>query len=79
MNGLLRAHDLGLPAFLTAGPFDTIKLADGSTARGGFNLVAFLVSLFVTWLLVIGTSRSAKFTSVLVVVKLVALTVHPHR
>jgi APA family basic amino acid/polyamine antiporter len=74
MNGLLRAHDLGLPLFLTAGPFDTIKLADGTTARGGFNLVAFLISLFVTWLLVIGTSRSAKFTSVLVIVKLIALT-----
>jgi APA family basic amino acid/polyamine antiporter len=33
-----------------------------------------VISLFVTWLLVIGTSRSAKFTAVLVVVKIVALT-----
>ncbi|HTQ98593.1 MAG TPA: amino acid permease [Candidatus Acidoferrum sp.] len=74
MNGILRSNGLGLPLFLTAGPADTITLPDGTTAHGGFNLLAFLVSLFVTWLLVIGTSRSAKFTSVLVIVKLVALT-----
>ena len=29
----------------------------GTVARGGFNLFACLISLFVTWLLVIGTSR----------------------
>lgn len=74
MNGILRSNGIGLPLFLTAGPADTITLPDGTTAHGGFNLLAFLVSLFVTWLLVIGTSRSAKFTSLLVVVKLVALT-----
>jgi basic amino acid/polyamine antiporter, APA family len=74
MNGLLRDSGFGLPLFLTAGPADTITLADGTTASGGFNLLAFIVSLFVTWLLVIGTSKSAKFTGVLVIVKLVALT-----
>jgi len=74
VNGFLRNHDLGLPLALTAGPADTITLPDGTTASGGFNLLAFLVSLLVTWLLVIGTSKSAKFTAVLVVVKIVALT-----
>jgi APA family basic amino acid/polyamine antiporter len=49
-------------------------LPDGTPAKGSFNLVAFLVSLFVTWLLVIGTSKSAKFTAVLVFVKIIALT-----
>jgi APA family basic amino acid/polyamine antiporter len=49
-------------------------LADGTMARGGFNLFAFLIALFVTFMLVIGTSRSAKFTAVLVIVKIVALT-----
>jgi APA family basic amino acid/polyamine antiporter len=75
VNGFLLAHDLGLPLALTAGPADTITLPDGTTASGGFNLLAFLVSLLVTWLLVIGTSKSAKFTAVLVVVKITALTV----
>jgi basic amino acid/polyamine antiporter, APA family len=74
MNGILRDSGWGLPLALTAGPADTITLADGTQASGAFNLLAFLISLFVTWLLVVGTARSAKFTSVLVVVKLVALT-----
>jgi APA family basic amino acid/polyamine antiporter len=73
-NGFLRAMGWGLPLALTAGPGDTITAPDGTTAHGAFNLVAFLVSLFVTWLLVIGTRRSARFTSVLVVVKVIALT-----
>jgi basic amino acid/polyamine antiporter, APA family len=74
INGLLNSIGWGLPIALTAGPADTITLADGTVAKGTFNLLAFLVALFVTWLLVIGTSKSAKFTAVLVVAKLVALT-----
>jgi APA family basic amino acid/polyamine antiporter len=74
MNGILRSIGMGLPLALTAGPADTITLADGTTASGAFNLLAFIAALFVTWLLVIGTSKSAKFTAVLVIVKIVALT-----
>ncbi len=75
VNGFLASIGHSLPAFLTAGPADTITLADGTKAAGGFNLVAFLVSAFVTWILVVGTSHSARFTSVLVAVKIIALTV----
>jgi APA family basic amino acid/polyamine antiporter len=74
INGFLHSVGYGLPNVLTAGPFDTVMLADGSKAAGAFNLLAFLIALFVTWILVIGTSHSAKFTAVLVVVKIVALT-----
>src|SRR5262245_9117864 len=74
VNGIFNSWGLGLPAVLTAGPADTITLPDGTTAAGGFNLFAFLISLFVTWLLVIGTSKSAKFTTVFVFVKIIALT-----
>jgi APA family basic amino acid/polyamine antiporter len=74
VNGYLNANGWGLPLALQAGPADTIMLADGTMARGGFNLFAFLIALFVTFMLVIGTSRSAKFTAVLVIVKIVALT-----
>jgi APA family basic amino acid/polyamine antiporter len=73
-NGFLNSIGWGLPHALTAGPYDPVILPDGSAAKGTFNLVAFLVSLFVTWLLVIGTSKSAKFTAVLVIVKIIALT-----
>jgi len=74
-NGFLRdVLHMPLPLALTAGPGDTITLADGTTAQGSFNLIAFLLSLLITWLLVIGTSKSAKFTAVLVVVKIIALT-----
>lgn len=73
-NGFLHSIGFGLPVALTAGPADTITLADGTVAHGSFNLIAFVISLLVTWLLVIGTSKSAKVTSVLVVIKIVALT-----
>ena len=73
-NGFLTSVGYGLPTALLSGPFDPIVQADGTKLSGSFNLIAFLISLFVTWLLVIGTSKSAKFTAVLVVVKIVALT-----
>jgi APA family basic amino acid/polyamine antiporter len=74
VNGYLNVKGWGLPLMLQAGPADTITLPDGTTAHGGFNLFACLIALFVTFMLVIGTSRSAKFTSVLVIVKIIALT-----
>ncbi|HUB89802.1 MAG TPA: amino acid permease, partial [Dyella sp.] len=64
-NGLLANHGLGLPQFLRAGPMD----------GGIFNLLAFLIGAVVTFLLVIGTSKSAKVNSILVLIKVIALTV----
>ena len=74
MNGLLANTDLfglvqpgalALPAYLRTGIY----------SGGGFNLLAFLIGAAVTWLLVIGTSKSARVNSVLVAIKIVALTV----
>jgi len=82
-NGFLAHHGLGLPGFLSAGPFFTetladktlaVHLVDGVAHQGGFNLIAFVLALLVTLLLVLGTSKSAKFTAALVMVKIVALT-----
>jgi basic amino acid/polyamine antiporter, APA family len=75
INGFLQSAGWGLPISLTAGPGDTVTLPGGTQAAGTFNLLAFLISAFVTWLLVVGTSRSAKFTAVLVIVKIAALSV----
>lgn len=60
---------IALPPFLTAGP-----LALGGAPGGLINLPAFVIALLVTWLLMIGTSESAKVNSVLVTIKVTALT-----
>ena len=59
-----------LPAYLAAGP-----LALGGAPGGLINLPAVVIALLVTWLLMIGTSESAKFNAVLVAIKVTALTV----
>ena len=62
--GLVEPGSLSLPTYLQTGYF----------SGGGFNLLAFLIGCAVTWLLVIGTSKSAKVNAVLVAIKIVALT-----
>ncbi len=63
--GLLREFlGIDLPAAWTLGPID----------GGIMNVPAFLIALLVTWLLVIGTKESAFINSILVAVKITALT-----
>ena len=64
MNGLLTSAGMELPMALKTGPMD----------GGAFNLLAFTISLVITGLLVLGTSKSAKVNAVLVLVKVIALT-----
>ena len=59
-----------LPTALSAGP-----LALGGVAGGFINLPAVVISLLITWLLMIGTTESARVNAVLVSIKIVALTV----
>lgn len=58
-----------LPAWLSAGP-----LALGGAPGGFINLPALVIALLMTWLLMIGTSESAKFNAALVLIKVTALT-----
>ena len=60
---------IALPPYLTAGP-----LALGGAPGGLINLPALIIALLVTWLLMIGTSESAKVNAVLVTIKVTALT-----
>lgn len=60
---------IALPAWLSAGP-----LALGGAPGGIINLPAIVIALLVTWLLMIGTSESAKVNAVLVLIKVTALT-----
>ena len=66
LNQFLGIH---LPTWLSAGP-----LALGGVEGGFMNLPAFVIALLVTWLLVIGTSESAKVNAILVGIKVIALT-----
>ncbi|WP_265530691.1 amino acid permease [Sphingomicrobium marinum] len=59
-----------LPQWLAAGP-----LALGGQPGGLINLPAAIIALLVTWLLMIGTSESAKVNAILVAIKVSALTV----
>lgn len=59
---------LQLPAWLSAGP-----LALGGAEGGFINLPAMIIALLVTWLLMIGTTESARVNAVLVAIKITAL------
>lgn len=58
-----------LPAWLAGGP-----LSLGGIEGGFINLPAVVIALLVTWLLMIGTSESARVNAVLVAIKVTALT-----
>ena len=58
------------PVWLSAGP-----LALGGVEGGLINLPALVIALLITWLLMIGTRESAIFNSILVAIKVTALTV----
>ncbi len=60
---------ISLPAWLSAGP-----LAFGGAPGGLINLPALVIALLVTWLLMIGTTESARVNAVLVMIKITALT-----
>src|SRR3546814_14634626 len=60
---------LKIPAVLTAGPY----------GGGIVNLPALVIALPVTWLLLIGTTESARVNAAMVVVKITAVTVFIER
>jgi APA family basic amino acid/polyamine antiporter len=84
--GLLRGLGIDFPASISNADalmakvqllFGAAPSADLTTALqvgGWINVPALIVSAFVTWLLIIGTTESARFNAVLVVVKITALT-----
>jgi APA family basic amino acid/polyamine antiporter len=59
-----------LPAYLASAP-----LALGGSPGGFINLPAIVIALLITWLLMIGTTESARVNAVLVAIKVTALTV----
>ena len=75
--GLLKSlTGLELPSSLAAGPTWSMNgvLPHADFASGVINVPAIAVALAVTWLLMIGTTESARVNAVLVAVKVAALT-----
>jgi APA family basic amino acid/polyamine antiporter len=69
MVGLINNSGLfTVPPALASGPFE-------ETGAGIINLPALIISLVITALLVLGTSKSASFNAVLVTIKVIALIV----
>ncbi|WP_394648881.1 amino acid permease [uncultured Sphingomonas sp.] len=66
LNQFMGVH---LPAWLSAAP-----LAFGGAPGGLINLPAVVIALLITWLLMVGTTESARVNAVLVAIKVTALT-----
>ncbi len=73
VNSLLRDFGFYLPPRLLASPFESVKLADGSTAAGLINLPAVFVIVAISLLLMRGISESAKVNAVIVVIKVAVI------
>jgi basic amino acid/polyamine antiporter, APA family len=58
---------------LTHSPLESVTLPDGTSLNGWINVPSILIVLAVTALLVKGTKESAKFTAVLVAIKVAIL------
>jgi len=67
---ILRDVGIHLPPQLTTSFGAEVKLSDGSTATGLFNLPAALIVLLITVLLARGTKESARFNNAMVLIKL---------
>jgi APA family basic amino acid/polyamine antiporter len=66
---LLHDWGLNLPARFVISPFDTVKLADGTTVSGLVNLPAILIIVAVSLLLMRGIRESSRVNATIVVVK----------
>ncbi|HEX4271476.1 MAG TPA: amino acid permease, partial [Rhizomicrobium sp.] len=67
-DGLMARIELAFGGAATPDVVTALKIG------GWINVPAIIVSAFVTWLLIIGTTESARFNAVLVVIKIAALT-----
>jgi APA family basic amino acid/polyamine antiporter len=68
-------HDFGisLPPQLLAGPFEPVKLPDGTIIHGFMNVPAVIIIGLISILLMIGIKESARTNAVIVVIKLLVV------
>ena len=70
---LLGIFGVSLPPRLCASPYETVHLADGSSAAGLVNLPAVFVIVGVSLLLMRGVSQSARFNNGIVAIKIAVI------
>ncbi|NLI27402.1 MAG: amino acid permease [Acetobacter sp.] len=73
VTSLLAGHGITFSPRLTASPFETVTLADGSVVHGIANLPAVLIIVFISLLLIRGVSESARVNAAIVVIKLAVI------
>lgn len=70
---LLDSWGLAISPRLTASPFETVQMPDGSLTTGLMNLPAVFIITLVSMILIRGISQSAKVNAVIVVIKLLVI------
>ena len=70
VTSLLAGWGIGISPRLTASPFETVLLSDGTQAHGLINLPAAFIIVAISLLLIRGISESARVNGVIVVIKL---------
>jgi APA family basic amino acid/polyamine antiporter len=72
---LLHTFGINLSPRWIAGPFEAVKLPDGTTAQGIANIPAVIIVFLISMLLMIGIKESARTNAVIVVIKLAVVLV----
>ncbi len=72
---LLHSFGIELPPQLIAGPFEQLKLPDGTMVQGIANIPAVIIVFLISMLLMLGIKESARTNAVIVVVKLAVVAV----
>ena len=70
---LLHTFGINLPPQFIAGPFEALKLPDGTMVRGIANIPAVIIVFLISLLLMIGIKESARTNAVIVVIKLMVV------
>ncbi|GAB3751334.1 amino acid permease [Spirosoma pomorum] len=75
LNRFLSYYGLHLPPQLTLSPFETATAADGAIVSGYINLPAVLIVVSITAIIIRGTSGSALFNAIVVILKVLVVLV----
>ncbi len=75
LSELFKSFGVNLPPHLLAGPFEQLKLADGSMITGMINLPAVFIVTIMSMVLIRGTSQSRWVNNIIVVLKVTIVVV----